>query len=42
MERVLGDKTALSAMTCLELACSDGHMAKALKEYFGDVHCSDA
>lgn len=28
--------------SCLEPACGAGHMAKVLKEYFGDVRCSDA
>jgi hypothetical protein len=29
-------------MSCLEPACGAGHMAKVLKEYFGEVRCSDA
>jgi hypothetical protein len=42
MEHVLGDSAALREMTCLEPACGAGHMAKVLKEYFSQVHCSDA
>ena len=29
-------------MSCLEPACGAGHMAKVLKEYFGEVRCADA
>jgi hypothetical protein len=29
-------------MSCLEPACGVGHMAKVLKESFGEVYCSDA
>lgn len=29
-------------LTCLEPACGAGHMAKVLKEYFGEVTSSDA
>ena len=29
-------------MTCLEPACGAGHMAKVLKEYFGEVKSADA
>jgi hypothetical protein len=42
VEYVLEGKAALTAMTCLEPACGAGHMAKVLKEYFGEVQCSDA
>jgi len=42
VERVLCKASDLAAMTCLEPACGAGHMAKALKEYFGAVHCADA
>src|SRR5882757_9987274 len=42
LEHVLIDKQALANMNCLEPACGAGHMAKVLKEYFSDVHCSDA
>lgn len=31
----------LSELTCLEPACGAGHMAKVLKEYFGEVQSSD-
>jgi hypothetical protein len=42
IEHVLADKIRLSSLTCLEPACGAGHMAKALKEYFGEVRCADA
>jgi hypothetical protein len=42
IEHVLDDKNALAALTCLEPACGAGHMAKVLKEYFGEVICADA
>ena len=42
IEHVLEDKGALADLTCLEPACGAGHMAKVLKEYFGDVICADA
>jgi hypothetical protein len=32
----------LATLTCLEPACGAGHMAKVLKEYFGEVICADA
>jgi hypothetical protein len=41
-EHVLNDKQALFALSCLEPACGAGHMAKVLREYFGEVHCADA
>lgn len=41
LEHVIGASTP-SNLTCLEPACGAGHMAKVLKEYFGDVQCSDA
>ena len=34
-------KPVLSSLTCLEPACGAGHMAKVLKEYFGQVRASD-
>jgi hypothetical protein len=40
IEHVIG-KLGLGSMSCLEPACGAGHMAKALKEYFGD-RCTDA
>ncbi len=42
IEHVIGDKPALGSMSCLEPACGAGHMAKVLKEYFGEVRCADA
>lgn len=41
-EHVLPNKSHLVMQTCLEPACGAGHMAKALKEYFCSVQCSDA
>jgi len=41
LEHVL-DKTTLSELLCLEPACGAGHMAKVLKDYFGEVRSSDA
>lgn len=42
LEHVLGQSDRLRKQTCLEPACGAGHMAKVLKEYFGNVHSSDA
>jgi hypothetical protein len=42
IEHVIGDKAALASMYCLEPACGAGHMAKVLKEYFGEVQSADA
>src|SRR3954471_7388481 len=42
VEHVLDDKDELRTMSCLEPACGAGHMAKVLKEYFGEVHAFDA
>jgi len=42
IEHVLGKKNIKNKQTCLEPACGAGHMAKVLKEYFGQVQCSDA
>lgn len=42
LEFIIGDKDRLSTSTCLEPACGVGHMAKVLKEYFGEVVCADA
>lgn len=36
------DRNALSGFTCLEPACGAGHMARVLKEYFGEVFYGDA
>ena len=41
IEHVL-DKDSFGGLTCLEPACGAGHMAKVLKEYFKEVHASDA
>ena len=41
-EHVLDDKNALRSMSCLEPACGAGHMAKVLKEHFGQVYAFDA
>lgn len=42
VEYILNDKKDLVSQTCLEPACGAGHMAKVLKEYFGDVRAADA
>jgi hypothetical protein len=42
IEHVLEDKAAFASMSCLEPASGAGHMAKVLKEYFGEVQCADA
>ena len=42
IEHVLSNKDFLAMQTCLEPACGAGHMAKVLREYFGEVHYSDA
>lgn len=41
LEHVICDSD-LSVMSCLEPACGAGHMAKVLKEKFGEVRFSDA
>ena len=41
-EHVLDDTNELTTLCCLEPACGAGHMARVLKEYFGQVRCSDA
>jgi hypothetical protein len=41
LEHVIGPN-GLGRMSCLEPACGAGHMAKVLKEYFGEVRCADA
>jgi hypothetical protein len=41
IEHIIG-ASELGALTCLEPACGAGHMAKVLKEYFGEVRSSDA
>lgn len=42
IEHVLGDVNRFKAQTCLEPSCGAGHMAKVLKEYFGEVRYADA
>jgi hypothetical protein len=42
LEHVFDDKRSLAGMSCLEPACGAGHMAKVLKEYFGEVRAADA
>ena len=42
MEHVITDCGPFSEMSCLEPACGAGHMARVLKEYFGEVRSSDA
>jgi hypothetical protein len=42
MEHVIQECGPFSKMSCLEPACGAGHMAKVLKEYFGEVRASDA
>jgi hypothetical protein len=42
IEHILENKNSLVNMNCLEPACGAGHMAKVLKEYFGQVHSADA
>lgn len=41
LEHAIGDRWALSKMSCLEPACGAGHMSKVLKEYFLEVSSSD-
>jgi hypothetical protein len=42
IEYILENKRSLAKMSCLEPACGAGHMAKVLKEYFGQVQSADA
>jgi hypothetical protein len=42
VEHILDDKKKLASLSCLEPACGAGHMAKVLREYFGEVRSSDA
>jgi hypothetical protein len=42
IEHVLENRTAFINQSCLEPACGVGHMAKVLKEYFGEVRAADA
>jgi hypothetical protein len=41
LEHVINGEN-FAKLSCLEPACGAGHMAKVLKDYFGDVRCSDA
>lgn len=38
---VLGGDRELSRISCWEPACGEGHMSRALNEYFGSVYSSD-
>jgi hypothetical protein len=42
MEHVFDTKEGLSVLSCLEPACGAGHMARVLKEHFGEVRYADA
>jgi hypothetical protein len=42
MEHIISECGPFSEKSCLEPACGAGHMAKVLKEYFGQVRASDA
>lgn len=42
IEHIIASDEDLSTQSCLEPACGAGHMAKVLKEYFGEVRSSDA
>jgi hypothetical protein len=42
IEHVVKGKDDFANQSCLEPACGAGHMAKVLKEYFGEVRVSDA
>lgn len=42
VEHILDNPQALTKKSCLEPACGAGHMARVLKEYFGEVMHSDA
>ncbi len=41
MTHVIGDCGPFAKQSCLEPACGAGHMARPLREYFGDVRASD-
>jgi len=41
VEHVLGKTEQFKSQSCLEPACGEGHMAKVLIEYFGEVKASD-
>lgn len=42
MNHIINDRGPFSDQSCFEPACGAGHMAKVLKEYFGEVRASDA
>lgn len=42
VEHILDGRGDLKNQSCFEPACGAGHMAKVLKEYFGEVRFSDA
>lgn len=42
MEHVINERGPFSNLSVLEPACGAGHMAKVLKEYFGEVRATDA
>ena len=41
MTHVIQDRGPFDKQSCFEPACGAGHMAKPLKEYFGEVRASD-
>lgn len=41
LEHIIEQGGYVDRLTCLEPACGAGHMAKVLKEYFGEVEASD-
>jgi hypothetical protein len=41
IEHVFEKPEGFKSQSCLEPACGEGHMAKVLAEYFGDVKASD-
>ena len=41
VESILGGKSNLSNLTCLEPACNRGYMSRPLAEYFKNVQSSD-
>lgn len=42
LEHIIDRPRELAKLSCLEPACGQGHMAKVLKEYFGEVRAADA
>lgn len=41
IEHIIGGKSVVASLNCLEPACGAGHMAKVLKEYFAEVQNAD-